>query len=121
MNVSLDFDDSYLQNRAMIPKEKIIPFEDSYRLRTWTSGCYYYDESRRAWISSGMEIREAKYDATHCKSDHLTSFGTGFFVVPNSVDFDYIFANADFADNLTIYMVIILTALFYILLSMWAR
>jgi polycystin 1L2 len=52
---------------------------------------------------------------------HLTSFGTGFFVKPNLVDFSYVFANAGFTDNLTIYFTLIFTVAVYILLVIWAR
>ncbi len=41
-------------------------------------------------------------------------------MVPNSIDFDYIFANASFTDNITIYMAIIITFTLYILLLIWA-
>ena len=51
----------------------------------------------------------------------MTSFGGGFFVVPNEIDFDYIFAHASFEDNLTIYMTILVTLTLYILILIWAR
>ena len=67
------------------------------------------------------QVDNANYLATYCKCDHLTSFGSGFFVVPNTIDFAYVFANAGFADNVTIYMCVILTMLIYLLLMIWAR
>ena len=51
----------------------------------------------------------------------MTSFGSGFFVMPNTVDFSYVFANAGFADNVTIYMTIILSMSLYVFLTIWAR
>jgi len=41
-------------------------------------------------------------------------------VVPNTIDFDYVFANASFADNITIYMCLIVTMTIYICLLIWA-
>lgn len=122
MNITVDsIVDSDIIGSKEIPRDKIIKFEDKYGIRTWTSGCYFYDEKTKSWHSSGMEIRQTKYSATYCRSDHLTAFGTGFFVVPSEIDFDYVFANASFEDNLTLYMAIIITLILYILLSTWAR
>lgn len=121
MNVSQDLYDEDVHKRKPIPENKIIQFQENYKLRTWTSGCYFYSERLKAWIADGMRIRAIKYGATHCKSDHLTSFAAGFFVIPNSIDFDYIFANASFHDNLTIYIAIIITLILYIMTSIWAR
>jgi hypothetical protein len=41
--------------------------------------------------------------------------------MPNSIDFSYVFANAGFADNVTIYMTIIITMCLYVILIIWAR
>lgn len=41
--------------------------------------------------------------------------------MPNTIDFAYVFANAGFADNVTIYMCVILTMLIYLMLLIWAR
>lgn len=43
------------------------------------------------------------------------------FVKPNVVDFQYVFAHAGLEDNLTIYLTLMLTIGFYILLVIWAR
>jgi hypothetical protein len=58
---------------------------------------------------------------TNCRSSHLTAFGAGFYLEPNTIDFDFIFTDADFEDNLTIYMCIIVTLTLYLLLTIWAR
>ena len=121
MNISENLGDSEIASGDMVSEDKILKFADSYSLRTWTSGCYFYHETTKAWVATGMEIRETMYGATHCRSDHLTSFATGFFVITNSVEFDYIFAHDGFEDRLTIYLTIIVTAIMYLLLSMWAR
>lgn len=121
MNLTKLMSEDLLANGTEIPREMIVKFARGYGLRTWTSGCYYYNERDKAWVADGMEIRESRYGATYCRANHLTSFGTGFFVVPNLIDFDYVFANASFEDNLTIYIVIIITMIFYLILSMWSR
>ena len=96
-------------------------FKVPYSLRTWTSGCYYFNEKDKAWVANGMVIREAYYATTHCRSDHLTTFATGFLVIPNSINFDYIFANASLADNLTIYICVIVTLVLFLILLIWSR
>lgn len=39
----------------------------------------------------------------------------------SQVDFSYVFANAGFSDNVTIYMCIILSLTLYLFLTIWAR
>lgn len=41
--------------------------------------------------------------------------------MPNTIDFSYVFANAGFTDNVTIYMTIMITLTLYVLLLIWAR
>ncbi|XP_022236746.1 polycystic kidney disease protein 1-like 2, partial [Limulus polyphemus] len=96
-------------------------FSTNYSLRIYTSGCYFYDYELKIWSGSGCYVHSANSALTHCKCNHLTSFGSGFFVTPNTIDFSYVFANAGFADNVTIYMTIIVTLLIYVLLMIWAR
>jgi polycystin 1L2 len=121
MNVSLELNDTLIGDRGMIPRDQILRFQEIYHLRTWTSGCYFYHESTKAWISAGMDIRVPRYDATYCRSEHLTAFGSGVFVVANDIDFEYIFAEAGFEDNLTVYIALLVSIIFYLLLTIWAR
>ncbi len=40
-------------------------FTTNYMLRSWTTGCYFYDKSSKAWIANGMAVRrEAKLFAS---------------------------------------------------------
>ena len=73
---------------------------------------------------------------TTAKTNHLTSFGTGFFPQPNKIDFEFIFANncndTDdnlkdapkinncFADNMTIFLLLIISFMFYFIGMIWA-
>jgi hypothetical protein len=45
----------------------------------------------------------------------------GVFVLPNTIDFNYVFATASFADNLTIYFTVIFCLVLYFLMLLWAR
>ena len=73
------------------------------------------------WTGKGCYVQKADRSKTYCKCNHLTSFGSGFFVTPNTIDFSYVFVNAAFIDNVTIYMAVIVSFLFFALLLMWAR
>ena len=59
-----------------------------------------------------------------CKDVNLSydcSFAMGVFVLPNTIDFNYVFAAGSFNDNVTIYMTIIFCLLLYIVMLVWAR
>ena len=58
---------------------------------------------------------------TYCHCDHLTSFGSGFIVQPNAIDFAFVFSHADFLSNPTLYITEIVIAALYIMLFIWAR
>lgn len=58
---------------------------------------------------------------TTCACTHLTSFSAGFFVPPNSIDFDYVFANLDFLSNPTLYVTEIVIIVAYVIAAILAR
>ncbi|CAF4282463.1 unnamed protein product, partial [Adineta steineri] len=58
---------------------------------------------------------------TQCFSTHLTSFASGFVILPESINWNYIFANADFLKNKTIYLTVICVSIIYIILIIYAR
>ena len=47
---------------------------------------------------------------TQCFSTHLTRFTSGFTVLPAPVNWNYVFANADFLKNKTIYLTVIVVS-----------
>jgi len=107
-------------NFALI--EKRVNFTSDFMIRTYTSGCYYYDIETGKWSSAGMEIYEdTNLEQTHCSSNHLTSFAGGLDSSPSIINFQYSFANALFPRNLTIYITVILFIFLYVLFVIWAR
>ena len=50
----------------------------------------------------GMSVLNTSYEVTTCLSSHMTLFGGGFFVQPNSLDFDFIFAESDFSVRISL-------------------
>ena len=58
---------------------------------------------------------------TQCFSTHLTTFAGGFLILPAPINWNYAFANADVAKNKTIYLTMIVVAVLYIALVIYAR
>jgi hypothetical protein len=61
------------------------------------------------------------YNQTQCYSTHLGTFAGGFHVLPDPIDWNYVFANADFIRNKTIYLTIISVCIIYIILIIYAH
>jgi hypothetical protein len=99
-----------------------INFTSDFFIRSYTSGCYYYDTQTGKWSSNGMEIYEdSNLEQTHCLSYHLTSFAGGLDSSPSIINFQYSFANASLSRNLIIYITVILFICLYVLFAIWAR
>ncbi|XP_064099124.1 location of vulva defective 1-like [Macrobrachium nipponense] len=92
-----------------------------YTMRVFTAGCFYFNTKEKSWMSNGLEVVYADSQRTTCEATHLTSFGSGFIVAPNTIDFNYVFANMGFDDNLTIYITLIISITIFILMMVWAR
>jgi hypothetical protein len=96
-------------------------FTSNYQLRIYTSGCYYLD-SNNQWQSDGLRVGSfTNHEITQCFSTHLTTFASGFVVLPAPINWNYVFANADFVRNKTIYLTVICVCLLYIILIIYAR
>ncbi len=61
------------------------------------------------------------YNETQCFSTHLTNFAGGFMILPAPVNWNYVFANAGFLKNKTIYLTVICVAVIYLVLVIYAR
>ena len=96
-------------------------FTCNYELRLYTSGCYYLDENNR-WKFNGMQVGSlTNHYQTQCYSTHLTEFASGFRVLPEPINWNYVFANGDFLKNKTIYLTVIIISILYILLIIYSR
>ena len=97
-------------------------FTSNFWVRVYSAGCYYMDTASNKWSTFGMEILEdTNVTHTHCQSNHLTSFAGGFVVLPNEINFNNVWANADFSKNPVIYATCIALVSLYLLLAVWAR
>jgi hypothetical protein len=88
--------------------------------RTYTGGMYYFDAILESWDGIGISVTNTTMITTAAKTNHLTSFSTGFFPEPNIIDFEFVFANDSFSDNSTIFMLLIITMIFYLIGMIWA-
>ncbi len=61
------------------------------------------------------------HNQTQCFSTHLTSFSGGFTILPAPINWNYVFANADFLKNKTIYLTVICVSVIYFILMIYAR
>lgn len=68
-----------------------------------------------------LQVVSTSYVMTQCQASHLTSFASGFFPSPNEINFEFIFANAGFTDNVSIYMTLAFTLALFMVLLIWAR
>lgn len=96
-------------------------FTSNYELRIYISGCYYFDKNNN-WQSDGLIIGSlTNHYETQCYSTHLTTFAGGFIILPKPINWNYIFANADFIRNKTVYLTVICVLILYLLLIIYAR
>jgi hypothetical protein len=96
-------------------------FSSNYELRTYTSGCYSLD-SNKQWQSNGLIVGPlTNHFQTQCFSTHVATFASGFLVLPSPINWNYVFANANFMRNKTIYLTVICICLIYILLMIYSR
>lgn len=98
-----------------------VNWTSNYALRIYTSGCYYLDQNN-TWKSDGLRVGSlTNHDQTQCFSTHLTTFTGGFRVLPAPINWNYVFANADFLRNKTVYVTVICVTTIYIILVIYAR
>ena len=107
--------------RRLPVTDQRVNFSANYDLRVYTSGCYYLDDNNQ-WQADGLLVGPlTDHHQTQCSSTHLTTFAGGFLVLPAPVNWKYVFANADFAKNKTIYITLMVAAVLYVLLMIFAR
>ncbi|KAF0300768.1 Polycystic kidney disease protein 1-like 2 [Amphibalanus amphitrite] len=105
------FDDPLSVNLTISNMTRV--YSTNYTVRVYTSSCLFYNTLSDSWDSDGCTVIDANHKATMCTCNHLTSFGSGFFVMPNAIDFDYVFANAGVSGKKTsetyLYEILIIT------------
>ncbi|XP_076032915.1 polycystin-1-like [Oratosquilla oratoria] len=109
------------KNHTFVKKDFVGAFDLDYTFRVITAGCYYFNESLGEWVADGLKINNATNNRTSCSAYHLTSFGLGFFPAPNTINFDLVFANMGFIDNVTLYVTLSVILAFLIVMLIVGR
>jgi hypothetical protein len=56
MNLTRPMPKADLEARKPIDKSTITLFTSDYALRTWITGCYFYNPITNAWVADGLEV-----------------------------------------------------------------
>ncbi|XP_044062213.1 polycystic kidney disease protein 1-like 2 [Siniperca chuatsi] len=60
------------------------------RITSFMSKCLYWNTDKEAWSTDGCQVGEKSTPGrTQCLCNHLTLFGSSFFVMPNDVDISH--------------------------------
>ena len=112
---------SNVSMRSPLITDERFNLTSNYRLRVYTSGCYYLNE-KNEWKSDGLIVGSmTNFDQTQCLSTHLTKFSGGFQLLPSPINWNYVFANGDFLKNKTIYSTVICVCVVYFILVIYSR
>ncbi|XP_078118997.1 polycystin-1-like protein 2 [Sander vitreus] len=88
-----------------------------------TTACKFWDESKLEWSTYGCRVGvQTTHLVTQCFCNHLTAFGSSFFVTPNLVDTSRtaeLFGT--FAENPVVVCFVGSLFLAYLLVLVWAR
>ena len=94
---------NYSMTQPPIISNEPFHFSANYELRVYTSGCYYLDKDNK-WQSDGLIVGpQTNHQFTQCFSTHLTTFTSGFNVLSEPTNWNYVFSMNDFTANQTTY------------------
>ncbi|NXU58239.1 PK1L2 protein, partial [Turnix velox] len=89
----------------------------------FASHCVFWDEHQGNWNSYGCHVGpKTNPRSTQCLCNHLTLFGSSFFVIPNAIDVSktaQLFGT--FVDNPVVVTTVGCIILIYVLVVIWAR
>ncbi|XP_053127311.1 polycystic kidney disease protein 1-like 2 [Hemicordylus capensis] len=89
----------------------------------FVSQCVFWDEHQGNWNSYGCRVGpKTTPSGTQCLCNHLTFFGSSFFVMPNTIDVSKtVELFATFVDNPVVVTTVGCIFLVYLLVLIWAR
>ncbi|NXM44562.1 PK1L2 protein, partial [Gymnorhina tibicen] len=89
----------------------------------FASRCVFWDEHQGGWNSYGCHVGpKTNPSSTQCLCNHLTFFGSSFFVIPNAIDVSktaQLFGT--FVDNPVVVTTVGCIFLIYVVVVIWAR
>ncbi|ETE70234.1 Polycystic kidney disease protein 1-like 2, partial [Ophiophagus hannah] len=97
--------------------------EMNISITCFVSQCVFWDEHQKSWNSYGCRVGPKTTPGdTQCLCNHLTFFGSSFFVMPNSIDVSKtVELFATFVDNPVVVTTVGCIFLVYLLVLIWAR
>ena len=63
----------------------------NYHLQIYIGGGYYFDENSDDWDGTGTGVINSTNTVTAIRTNHLSSFASGFLPEPNTIDFEFVF------------------------------
>ncbi|XP_065272844.1 polycystin-1-like protein 3 [Emys orbicularis] len=67
--------------------EQELPSHVTYTITTVATQCHFWDHHRKAWRQDGCQVGpQSTVSSIQCLCNHLSVFGSSFFVVPRTVD-----------------------------------
>ncbi|XP_067158982.1 polycystin-1-like protein 3 [Apteryx mantelli] len=89
----------------------------------FASRCVFWDEHQGNWNSYGCHVGpKTNPRSTQCLCNHLTFFGSSFFVIPNAIDVSKtVELFGTFVDNPVVVTTVGCIFLVYVLVVIWAR
>uniref|UniRef100_A0A8B9P8Q1 Polycystic kidney disease protein 1-like 2 n=1 Tax=Apteryx owenii TaxID=8824 RepID=A0A8B9P8Q1_APTOW len=89
----------------------------------FASRCVFWDERQGNWNSYGCHVGpKTNPRSTQCLCNHLTFFGSSFFVIPNAIDVSKtVELFGTFVDNPVVVTTVGCIFLVYVLVVIWAR
>ncbi len=99
-----------------------VNFTNDFMIRSYSSGCYYFDTNTGKWSSNGMDnYEDTNLEKTHCMSNHLTSFAGGLVILHSDINFQYVFVTNLLGKSFLVVIFLILITCLYILFAIWSR
>ncbi|UJR29011.1 hypothetical protein I4U23_010229 [Adineta vaga] len=98
-------------------------YQSSYTINMYVSKCQYWDEKRFVWSSDGCQVGSlTTLKSTECLCTHLTTFGSDFYVPPNTIDFKTVFTKfKKLHENAAVFSTVIVIFGIYVIAAIWAR
>ncbi|XP_072040128.1 uncharacterized protein [Amphiura filiformis] len=115
---------SNITNELEMTSTAVVEDQDPLNVtfETYVHSCMFRDISTKQWDGKGCKVNPAStLTNTKCICNHMTSFASSFYVPVNKIDFAYVFANANLAENHTVFTAIICLLAFYVLMLIWLR
>ncbi|XP_076348157.1 polycystin-1-like protein 2 [Tachypleus tridentatus] len=110
----------YIDNQDLIEEHNLT----NYHVRTMITDCRFWNETTGSWEQTGCRVHpRTNTKEIWCSCNHLTSFGSDFFVPPNTIDFKAAFSNLDakLKSNFGVLVMICTVFGLYVIVVIWAR